>query len=85
MNTYEITTSQRINRGLFGATLILFTMTVPVAPLGWIAVLPLVATLPIFAAMFGYDPISRIISEEIHQLRQAIVQHYGTGHRHHHS
>ena len=49
--------NSRITRALFGAGLIGFVMTTPVAPLGWYAVLPLIAILPIFSAITGWDPI----------------------------
>ena len=57
MNNENLTTIQRINRILFGAALIVATMLVTVAPLGWFAILPLLATYPIFAGIYGYDPV----------------------------
>lgn len=56
MNYANLTTNQRINRVLFGAALIIFTLLVNVAPLGWFALLPLLATYPIFAGIYGTDP-----------------------------
>ncbi|WP_455212527.1 YgaP family membrane protein [Kaarinaea lacus] len=47
----------RVARGLLGAGLIAFVMTTPEAPLGWYAILPLIAILPIFSAITGWDPV----------------------------
>ena len=84
MNKYQITTTQRVNRCMIGAVLILGTMAAPVAPLGWLAVLPLIATLPVFAGMFGVDPVSKIISHEFHQISRSIAHHYDNSHSHTH-
>lgn len=82
MNTYKLNSIERINRVGVGAALILFTMLVPVAPLNWLAVLPLIATLPIFCGLFGYDPVSKFISREVSHLAHAI-SHHGSHKPHH--
>jgi hypothetical protein len=50
----------RAARALIGAALIAFVMTTPEAPLGWFAVLPLLAIYPIFSAITGWDPIKAL-------------------------
>ncbi|WP_455212529.1 YgaP family membrane protein [Kaarinaea lacus] len=64
MNSYVAETgvenldkNSRLFRLLLGAGLIAFVMTTPEAPLGWYAVLPLLAIVPIFSALTGWDPI----------------------------
>lgn len=84
MNTQELNIHERINRIGLGAVLIVFTMLVPVAPLGWLAILPLIATLPIFAGMFGYDPVSRFVRKEITHFAHEISHYHSGSHRPHH-
>lgn len=60
MNNENLTTGQRVNRILFGAAVIVFTMLINISPLGWFAVLPLLATYPIFAGIYGNDPVSTL-------------------------
>jgi hypothetical protein len=47
----------RIVRALVGAGLIGYVLTTPIAPLGWLAVLPLLAIYPMFSAITGWDPV----------------------------
>ena len=75
MNTYKLNNSERVNRVGVGAMLILFTMLAPTAPLGWVAVLPLIATLPIFCGLFGYDPVSKFVSRELSHLVHSVSHH----------
>ena len=82
MNRNELTTSERANRIILGAVLILVAMLTPTTPLGWIAVLPLVGTLPVFAGIFGFDPVSGFIRKEIQKISRAL--HHGGGHHPHH-
>ena len=82
MNTYKLSNNERINRIGVGAVLIIFTMMTPVAPLGWLAILPLIATLPIFCGLFGYDPVSKFVGKEVSHLVHAIT-HHGTHKPHH--
>lgn len=51
----------RAVRGVVGAGLIAFVMTTPDAPLGWYAVLPLLAIVPIFSAISGWDPLKHLL------------------------
>ena len=83
MNTQELNIVQRVNRVLIGAVMIIATMLAPFAPLGWLAVLPLLATYPIFAGMFGFDPLTSYLE---HQAGKAVrnLGHYHDGHRPHH-
>ena len=55
----------RLVRGLLGAGLIAFVMTTPEAPLGWYAILPLLAILPIFTAITGWDPVKAFFQHSI--------------------
>ena len=84
MNINELTVLQRVNRVLIGAVMIVATMAAPIAPLGWLAVLPLIATYPIFAGMFGYDPLTSLLE---FQAGKAIhrVADYHVGHKPRHS
>ncbi len=83
MNTYELNNGQRISRAVVGAGLILYTMSVPVSPIGLLALLPLIATYPIFTGMFGMDPLVGFVKLEIRRLVDAI-NHYDGGHHPHH-
>jgi hypothetical protein len=83
MNTYELNNGQRISRAVVGTGLILYTMSLPVSPLGLFALLPLIATYPIFTGMFGFDPIAGFIKLEISRLVDAITHHHGGHHPHH--
>ena len=84
MSDYELNTIERTNRVVIGAIMILFTMLTPVAPLGWFAVLPLLGTLPIFAGMYGIDPVSKLVRKEVGQLTHAVKHFHVGGHRPHH-
>jgi len=83
MNIQELSVVQRVNRVLVGAVMIVATMLAPFAPLGWLAVLPLLATYPIFAGMFGYDPLSTYIEREAGKAIRTLG-HYHDGHTPHH-
>ena len=83
MMTFELSNGQRTSRAVVGAGLILYTMSVPVSPLGLLALLPLIATYPIFTAMFGVDPIAGFIKLEIGRLVDAVTHHHGGHHPHH--
>jgi hypothetical protein len=72
MQTYKLNTVERINRIGIGAVLILFTMVAPTTALGWLAVLPLFATLPIFCGIFGYDPVSKFVSNQLSQFAYSV-------------
>jgi hypothetical protein len=61
MKNFQLSTTQRINHILFGSVLIVFTMLSNATPLGWLAVLPLLATYPIFAGLLGLDPLTRSV------------------------
>ena len=56
-NVENLPKISRVIRGMFGAGLIAFVLTTPAAPLGWYAILPLLAIYPIFTAITGWDPI----------------------------
>ena len=58
----------RAVRALLGAGLIAVVMTTPEAPLGWYAVLPLLAIFPIFTAITGWDPVKAF-------FRHATISH----------
>ena len=84
MNYQILSHSQRLNRIFTGAVLIVSTMLISVNPLGWFAVLPLLATYPLFAGIYGYDPVADIIRYLVHSwinTASRIVEH---GHRSRH-
>ncbi|MGD8559355.1 MAG: hypothetical protein PVG89_02380 [Gammaproteobacteria bacterium] len=85
MKTTELKTSERISRIVIGTGLIIFTMLTSAAPLGLLAVLPLVATYPIFAAIFGYDPIGQWIGKEFDGAVKFTEHLVKTGHTPKHS
>ena len=84
MNINELTVMQRVNRVLIGAVMIIATMAAPIAPLGLLAVLPLIATYPIFAGMFGYDPLSSLLEHEAGKAIHRVASHH-IGHKPRHS
>ena len=75
MENHTLSNSQRFNHILAGSVLIVFTMLVNVAPLGWLALLPLVGTYPIFAGMFGYDPIIGVVVQFGKSIVHAFLHH----------
>jgi hypothetical protein len=77
MNINELTVMQRVNRVLIGAVMIIATMAAPFAPLGWLAVLPLIATYPIFAGMFGYDPLMSFLEYEAGKAIHRVAGYHG--------
>ncbi|MGD8567788.1 MAG: hypothetical protein PVJ39_06850 [Gammaproteobacteria bacterium] len=64
MKTTELTSLERITRIVIGTGLIVFTMLTTVTPLGLYALLPLIATYPIFAGVFGYDPAGQWVARQ---------------------
>ena len=54
-------TAGRLARGLIGAVLIGVVM-VQTDPLGWLAILPLIAVYPIFSAITGVDPVRHAVT-----------------------
>ena len=81
MNYQNLTTNQRLNRIFIGSVLIVSTMLIGLVPLGWFAVLPLLATYPIFAGIYGYDPVSDIAKHGVHAASHAITHIHTLGHR----
>ena len=79
MKINELNVTQRVNRVLIGAVMIIAAMAAPVTPLGLLAVLPLLATYPIFAGMFGYDPLTSYLEYEagkaIHRVAGYHLEH----------
>lgn len=49
--------SSRVLRAVVGSALITCTMMATTTPLGWVALLPLIAIYPIFTAITAWDPI----------------------------
>lgn len=82
MKINELNTMQRVNRVLIGAVLIIATMVAPVTPLGLLALLPLLATYPIFAGMFGYDPLTSYLEYEAGKAIHKVAG-FHHGHTHH--
>ena len=81
MNYENLTTGQRVNRILLGAAVIVFTMLVNVAPLGWVAVLPLLATYPVFAGIYGNDPLTDLAKRGYAGTANALSHLHIGGHR----
>ena len=79
----ELSTLQRINRILIGAVMIITTMVLPVAPLGYLALLPLVATYPVFAGMFGYDPLMSYLEHQSSKAIHRVADYHGSHTPHH--
>ena len=67
----NLNSASRVLRAVTGAALILFTMSSTATPLGWLAVLPLVAIYPIFTAITGWSPFRSSRQEQSSQLSPA--------------
>ena len=64
MKTNELKSTERAIRIVIGTGLIVFTMLTSVTPLGLFALLPLIATYPIFSGVYGYDPLGQWVGKE---------------------
>ncbi|WP_455222440.1 YgaP family membrane protein [Kaarinaea lacus] len=71
MNHTELSQVERVSRIVIGTGLIVFTMLVNILPLGLFAVLPLIATYPIFSGIYGYDPVTHWIGKEFDHVVHA--------------
>ncbi|KPJ94498.1 MAG: hypothetical protein AMJ55_06285 [Gammaproteobacteria bacterium SG8_15] len=71
MNHTELKLVERVSRIVIGTGLIVFTLLINVTPLGLFALLPLLATYPIFSGIYGYDPLAQWIGKEFDQLVRA--------------
>jgi len=80
----NLTAVQRVNRILLGAAMIVSTMLISVAPLGWFALLPLLATYPIFAGIYASDPVTvlvkRAYASVVHTLSHLHIGSHHSGH-----
>ena len=85
MNNNQLKTSARVNRIVIGTGLIIFTMALNVVPLGLLALIPLVATYPIFAGLYGFDPLSQWVTKEFRSAVKASEHVLKTGHTPKHS
>lgn len=85
MDSKELNVTERVSRIVIGTGLIIFTLAVNIAPLGLIALLPLLATYPIFAGLYGYDPVTYWVGKELDQLIHASERLLGIGHTPKHS
>ena len=81
MNYQNLTVNQRLNRILFGAALIIFTMLAGATPLGWLAILPLLATYPIFSGVYGFDPVVDFARSGVAGITHAVSHLHIGGHR----
>lgn len=61
INTTELSTASRVRRIVAGGFLIGITMTVT-GPLGYLALLPLLAIYPILTGLFGEDPLDGLLA-----------------------
>lgn len=85
MYNENLTLSQRMNRILLGAALIVVTMLINALPLGMYALLPLLATYPIFTGIYGNDPVLQIIREGVSRVTDALGHVHVPNHRSKHS
>lgn len=58
----DLTTVERYTRAAAALVLILYPMLTTQAPLGLIAVLPLIAIYPMFTAVVGWDPVRYVLN-----------------------
>jgi len=63
-NSTNLSAGSRAVRLVIGAALIAEVMTTGQTPLGLLAVLPLLAIVPIFTGLTGWDPIKELCREE---------------------
>ena len=80
MNYENLSVSQRLNRILFGAAMIIFTMLASATPLGWFAILPLLATYPIFTGIYGTDPVVEFARQRVAGIAHAVSHLHIGGH-----
>ena len=85
MDNKELSVIERVSRIVIGTGMIVFTLVVNLIPLGLIALLPLLATYPIFAGIYGYDPVIQWIGKEFSQIVHASERLLGAGHKPKHS
>jgi hypothetical protein len=85
MKTTELTSLERISRIVIGTGLIVFTMLTTVIPLGLYALLPLIATYPIFSGVFGYDPAGQWVGRQFDRAVRFSEQLVKTQHTPKHS
>lgn len=78
MKTVKLSNIQRFNRLLAGIVLIAFTLLSNATPLGWLAVLPLLATYPLFSALYGYDPVYEQIIRRALNIANVITVHHAS-------
>ena len=71
MKHTELNLIERVSRIVIGTGLIVFTLAVNITPLGLFAILPLLATYPIFSGIYGYDPAAQWIAREFDQVVHA--------------
>ncbi|MDH5327920.1 MAG: DUF2892 domain-containing protein [Gammaproteobacteria bacterium] len=60
----NLSTVSRLVRVGAGATLIGVTMTTTATPLGWLALLPLLAIYPMFTAVTGWSPLKALLGSQ---------------------
>jgi hypothetical protein len=60
----NLTTGSRAARLIIGTTLIAEVLTTSTAPLGALALLPLLAIYPVFTGLTGWDPIKEVCKSE---------------------
>ena len=85
MKHTELNLTERASRIVIGTGLIVFTLAVNITPLGLVAVLPLLATYPIFSGIYGYDPVGQWIGKEFDQVVHASERLLHSGHTPKHS
>jgi hypothetical protein len=85
MKLTELNLIERASRIVIGTGLIVFTLAVNITPLGYFAILPLLATYPIFSGIYAYDPVAQWIGKEFDQLVHVSERLFHGGHTPKHS
>jgi len=72
----ELTVAQRYARAAAALVMLLYPMTTAATPLGFIALLPLIAIYPMFTAVVGWDPVRYVlaIAEEHNGTSQTVAR-----------
>ncbi len=61
MNYAKMSVAERVARVVFGAALISPVLSLDIAPLGWLALLPLAAVYPVLTGVTGHDPMRGVL------------------------
>jgi hypothetical protein len=72
----DLTVAQRSARATAALVMLLFPMTTATTPLGFVALLPLIAIYPMFTAVVGWDPVRYVlaITDEHNGVSQVVAR-----------